>query len=288
MPKNKKEASSQKKTSETSLTNIETGIKKPFTNEQIALIKRTVAKGATDDELKLFLIVANKAGLDPFSKQIHFVKRKNTKTGEYIGAIQTGIDGQRAIAERTGEYAGSDDVIYDSEAKTPTWAKSSVYRIVKGVRVPFTATARWNEFKPAAPNDFMWNKMPYHMLGKVAEAQALRKAFPNDLSGIYVEEEMEHMGRVVTDANEVTVKTGKVEADVKTPAEASLLPPKVKLSSLDKLFEVAREFGAEQGKEDIFIQTNLDTDIDWENLVDRDIANLKTRLLAKLTPKNNA
>src|SRR5690349_5565284 len=67
-------------------------VKKPYSNEQVALITRTVAKGATPDELKLFMIVANKTGLDPFSKQIHFVKRKQKqKDGTYleVGAIQT-------------------------------------------------------------------------------------------------------------------------------------------------------------------------------------------------------
>jgi hypothetical protein len=75
--------------------------------------------------------------------------------------------------------------------------------MVEGTRVPFTASARWKEYVqekdeyedsrktgkkvPAA----MWAKMPYLMLGKVAEALALRKAFPNDLSGIYTHEEMQ-------------------------------------------------------------------------------------------------
>ena len=87
-----------------------------FTRDQIELIKRTVAKGATDDELKLFLYQSKRTGLDPLSKQIHFVKRHNNKTEKDEGSIQTGIDGYRVLAERTGVYAGNDNPIFDSTA----------------------------------------------------------------------------------------------------------------------------------------------------------------------------
>jgi phage recombination protein Bet len=157
----------------------------PYTQDQIDLIKRTVAKDATNDELKLFLIVAARSGLDPFSRQIHFVKRKGQ------GTFQTGIDGYRAIAERTRTLAGIDDPIYDDEKGAhPNKATVTVYRMIEGHRVPFTASARWSEYVPPKGQDFMWQKMPYLMLGKVAEALALRKAFPNDLSGLYTHEEM--------------------------------------------------------------------------------------------------
>lgn len=251
--------------------------KKPYSTEQIKLIARTVAKGATEDELKLFLIVANKAGLDPFSKQIHYVKRK-TKEG-FVGAIQTGIDGYRAIAERTKQYAGSDDIVYDKEDGTPGKATSTVYRIVKGVRVAFTATARWKEYCPPAPMDFMWKKMPYLMLGKVAESLALRKAFPNDLSGIYVEEEMESVGKVITDPAQVTIPSPSP-----APAEAEVLP-KVKSTALSNLYATAREFGATEGMEDVFIQERLAINVDWSEMTDADLARLRTQLMSKLTTK---
>lgn len=262
-------------------------VKAPFSQAQITLIKNTVAKGASDDELKLFLVVANKSGLDPFSKQIHFVKRKQkVNGGGYIevGAIQTAIDGYRAIAERSGQYAGSDDIVYqeDEKGKNPIAATATVYKIVSGVRVPYTATARWKEFVPSTPNDFMWNKMPYHMLGKVAEALALRKAFPNDLSGIYVEEETQSMGSVV-EAEQATVKSKKIDAP-----KTEVVEEPVKPVARENLFKTAREFGAEEGKEDIFIQQMLSIDIDWEHLTDRDITNLRTRLMSKLTPRNHA
>lgn len=163
-----------------------------FTPEQIELIKNTIAKGATNDELNLFLYTCKRTGLDPLTKQIYFVKRSTKQPdGSYRDqmTIQTGIDGYRAIAERTGTLAGIDDAVFDSDtAITPKKASVTVFRMVSGQRVGFTASARWAEY--CQPQGFMWKKMPYLMLGKCAESLALRKAFPNDLSGLYTNEEM--------------------------------------------------------------------------------------------------
>jgi phage recombination protein Bet len=156
-----------------------------FTEEQESLIKRVIAPGLSDDELALFLMQCKRTGLDPFSRQIHAVKRK----GKLV--IQTGIDGYRLIADRTGQYAGSDDYVYDQEAaEHPGKATATVWKMVGGERRPFTRSARWKEFFPGEKEGWMWKQMPYHMLGKCAEALALRAAFPQELSGIYTDEEM--------------------------------------------------------------------------------------------------
>lgn len=158
-----------------------------FNREQVDLIKSVVAKDATDDELKLFLYQAQRTGLDPLAKQLYFQKHRNNKTGKDQMTIITAIDGYRLIAARTGLHAGTDDPVFDDEDK-PSKASVTVYKLVGGIRAPFTATARWNEYVPQ--HNFMWNKMPCLMLGKCAEALALRKAFPAELSGLYVAEEM--------------------------------------------------------------------------------------------------
>lgn len=153
-----------------------------ITGEKLDLIKRTVAKGASDDELELFLYQCKRTGLDPFTHQIYCIRRGGQMT------TMTGIDGYRTIADRTGKYAGNDDPVFDSEEK-PRKATVTVYKLVEGVRCPFTSTARWDQYYPGKSP--LWDKMPHLMLGKCAEALALRKAFPQDLSGLYTKEEMD-------------------------------------------------------------------------------------------------
>jgi len=188
-----------------------------WSREQVELIKSTVALGATDNELKLFLYTAKRTGLDPLTKQIHFVKRQGRV------AIQTGIDGYRAIAERSKTLAGIDDAVYEVESETgkPKKASVTVYRLVDGQRVGFTASARWSEYAPQGNQAFMWNKMPFLMLGKCAEALALRKAFPNDLTGIYTDEEMHQAG--VSDEIKVEEPKKFHQPDIKTSISAKVL-----------------------------------------------------------------
>lgn len=195
----------------------ETAIEKStLKQEQIDLIRQTVAKGATDLELKLFLYQCQRTGLDPLSKQIHFIKRWNEKLNREEGTIQTGIDGYRSIADRTGQYAGSDDAVFRGPEDEPVAATVTVWRIVQGQRVSFTATAWWKEYFPTKEKQqFFWKKMPHGQLAKCAEALALRKAFPQQLSGVYTHEEMQQAGP------EVLQIGGKVvEANTKEAADA--------------------------------------------------------------------
>ena len=176
-----------------------------LSRNQIDLIKNTVAKGASDDELRLFIQVCKGAQLNPFMRQVHLVPRWDSKLGQEVRAIQVGIDGFRAVAESSGQYAGNDDPIYDGDktiefstkakAKNalvvPEKATVTVYKLLDGQRYGFTATARWDEYYPGEKIGFQWHIRPYLMLGKCAEALALRKAFPKLLSGMYAAEEMD-------------------------------------------------------------------------------------------------
>lgn len=191
-----------------------------FRKDEIDLIRDTVAKGATDLELKLFLYQCKKTGLDPLSRQIHFVKRFNKNLGRDEGTIQTGIDGYRAIADSTGEYAGSDDAIFVEEPNAasnkafPISATVSVWKMVAGQRCQFTATARWAEYYPGeGVAGFFWRKMPHGQLAKVAEALALRKAFPKPLSGVYTNEEMNQADGVFQGTKEDQQQVAKLKID---------------------------------------------------------------------------
>jgi phage recombination protein Bet len=167
-----------------------------WTPEQTQLISTTIAPGCSPDELKLFAYACQRTGLDPFSRQIYAIKRGGKMT------ISSGIDGLRSIAERTGQldgsssyWCGEDGVWVDVwlSSKPPAAAKTIIYR--KGCAHPFTATARFADFNAGQG---LWSKMPSVMIAKCSEAQALRRAFPADLSGVYSTDEMDQAVEPVT------------------------------------------------------------------------------------------
>jgi phage recombination protein Bet len=181
-------------------------------------------------DLIYFLQVCRTTGLNPFSKQIYAVYRWDSRAGKEVMAIQAGIDGLRAIAERTGIYAGSDagtfDYPSDPNSQYPIRATVTVYKLNKitGERMPTTATAQWAEYYPGEKLGAMWHKLPETMLEKVAESKALRKAFPN-VAEVYTAEEMQQ-----ADALPGGITLTGIEAEIaaaKTPKEISAIVQKL-------------------------------------------------------------
>ena len=177
--------------------------KSGYTTEQVDLIKRNICKGASDDELSLFIQQCARTGLDPFTRQIYSLERK-TKNGEQWETVRQtliSIDGQRLVAERTGKYEGQAGPYWCGEdgvwkdvwllQKPPLASKVGVYK--NGFKEPLWGVATYKEYvqltKQQTPNA-MWTKFPSTMLAKCAESLALRKAFPMELSGLYTTEEM--------------------------------------------------------------------------------------------------
>lgn len=154
-----------------------------FSEDQIGVLKATVAKGVSDAELQLFLAVCQRTGLDPFSRQIYAVKYSNQPMFVHLA-----IDGLRLIAERSGRWEGSIGPYFCGkdghwtdvwlEEEPPAAAKFAVLK--RGFREPIWYVALWKSFFVA--NSPLWRGKGPEMLGKCAEAGAMRKAFPHETS----------------------------------------------------------------------------------------------------------
>lgn len=163
--------------------------------ELLDVLQSSLYPGASHQSIKMVLGYCKAAGLDPMRKPVHIVPMWDSKAGQMRDVVMPGIGLYRTDAARTGEYAGitepefgpdKTEVIGGVEITFPQWCRVTVSRrMPSGDIVKFTASEFWKENyavkggkeKSIAPNA-MWQKRPYGQIAKCAEAQALRKAFP--------------------------------------------------------------------------------------------------------------
>ena len=224
-----------------------------FPAEKIALLKKTICPDLTDSELELFAAICEKTGLDPFSKQIYATKRAPKKGEAPKLTIQVGIDGFRLIAERTQQldgqegpyWCGPDGVWKDVwlENVVPMAAKVCVWR--KGCSRPFSGIARFSEYAQTYPDGNLmglWSKMAATMIAKCAEALALRKGFPQDLSGLYIKEEMDQADNPDPPASKPVVTSSPPPA---IAPKLDAIVPGDPVSDMIALMDLARKKGWE-------------------------------------------
>jgi phage recombination protein Bet len=160
--------------------------------DQLRMLREHIAQGLSGGELGYFVEVAKAAGLNPLRKEIYAIKR-----GGRV-AYQVAIDGFRKLAHATGQFAGCSDAVFSTEPAFDGQGHDlvctmTVYRLVGGEPRPWPASARWSEYVQRGRDgkaSGLWAKMPKAMLAKCTEALALRKAFPNELAGLYSNDEM--------------------------------------------------------------------------------------------------
>ncbi len=176
-------------------------------DELIYTLQTSLYVGAKEESIRMVMSYCRATGLDVMQKPVHIVPMWNSKAGAMIDVVMPGVGLYRTQAARTGEFAGSSEPEFGAmvtekidgiEVSYPEFARCTVKRVLpSGVIAEFTAIEYWKENyavkggkdKSVAPNA-MWLKRPRGQIAKCAEAQALRKAFP-ELGSAPTAEEME-------------------------------------------------------------------------------------------------
>jgi len=250
-----------------------------WTEKQVAALRQLGVEGAGNADLAVFFHYAKRTGLDPFARQIYMISRNSfnpkTEKWETKWTIQTGIDGFRVIARRAADRSGI-DYGYEPEQwcsedgvwadvwtgkNAPHAAKITVIRNGK----PFTAVALFSEYaatrkvkgKNGQPDRIeltgQWPSKPAVMIAKCAEALALRKAFPQDLSGLYSEEEMEQADNPV-DLKPGDVVDATVEPEPTGPTFEQLIEGATTRDECLGIWEQAKQAGAPGKIETLIVQ----------------------------------
>lgn len=172
-----------------------------------ALVSLGIPQNAPKADLAVFLHQAQRTGLDPFTKQIYLIYRNTYENGKSVSkpTMQVGIDGYRLIRDRIAKREGMrveyEDTVWYGDDGTPcdVWlwdeppAACRVVVKVDGRR--FASVLRFKEYAQYKKNkdgtqelNTMWRTKSAHMIEKCCEADALRRAFPQDLSGLVLED----------------------------------------------------------------------------------------------------
>lgn len=220
-------------------------------------LKNSLYTGARDESIKMVLDYCKAAKLDPMQKPVHIVPMsvRNALTGkyEYKDVVMPGVGLYRIQAARSNQYAGvsepefGEDVTCNLggvEITYPKWCRVTVKKIVNNTIVEFTAKEYWLENYATkkdelAPNT-MWKKRPYGQLAKCAEAQALRKAFPEIVGQHPTAEEME--GKDITDLEmeikNITPKAQNISSKLDAVLNDFTQEPKETLTELIELIKL--------------------------------------------------
>lgn len=171
----------------------------------VSVLQNSLYPGANKTSVQLVLGYCQAARLDPMQKPVHIVPMWDKTSRAMRDVIMPGIGLYRIQASRTGEHVGTDDPVFGPMMEmtlsgqtftVPEWCKVTVWRLKGGQRCAFTAIEYWIENYATAGKDSeapntMWKKRPRGQLSKCAEAQALRKGFPDEVGSAPTADEME-------------------------------------------------------------------------------------------------
>lgn len=218
----------------------------------VEVLSGSLYPGAERNSVVMVLAYCQAAHLDPMLKPVHIVPIWNSKSKKMQDTVMPGIGLYRIQAARTGQYAGISDPEYGPpitaklsgvDVTYPEWCRVTVKRqMSNGLVAEFTANERWLEnyataSKDSAAPNAMWKRRAFAQLAKCAEAQALRKAFP-EVGSAPTADEME--GKIFDEGSR----------DI-TPQPTATKQPEAKEEFPDDKFEAKLpvwQGGVDQGK----------------------------------------
>jgi phage recombination protein Bet len=222
-----------------------------------------------------------RTGLDPFAKHLYLREDWNNKAERNVYAVASTIDGFRIVAARQSTYEGQTAPQWCDKngnwtdawwaADAPVAARIGVY--VRGYREPMWGIARFSEYKPSGSAGFMWGKMAAHMIAKVAEALAIRKAYPDQLSGVYTDDEMQQAdARKDEQTDGGQRRKSRADDEWNTATGEPLAPPAPGMPTVtgEQLGEIARLLQVKRGA------TNGNRNFIIGQLVRRTVENVQT------------
>jgi phage recombination protein Bet len=198
-----------------------------WSDKQRAALAALGIKDATNGDLAVYMHYCQKTGLDPFSRQIYMIARREKQGDQWVSkqTIQVGIDGFRVIRDRIAARLGvdveyEDTIWYDASGQPhDVWIYEEppvacrVVVVRNGRRFPAVVrTAAYMQRNKQGDPAGQWKTQADHMIEKCAEAFALRRAFPNDLGGLYIDDEMAAAPPPPVPAQAVRVGTGGITA----------------------------------------------------------------------------
>lgn len=267
------------------------------TDNEVALARKAVAADLTPVEFNMFVHMARQFGLDPLRRQIYGIVYNKDKADRRRVIYVTAIDGYRAIAERTGNYRpGQRSVEQSDDAKDPITnphgiisATASVYKYAHGSWHEYSETVYWEEFAPLKQiweydekagrkkptnryeldTSGQWPKMGRVMLMKCAEAQALRRGWPDQYSGLYINDEMDR-AEIIDITPDKQAEAVEIEE-----RQAKLGGPSILIDWLDNRPLTAVPVGEVHGKVMDLIRQNAEEPMTILAWADRNVEALK-------------
>jgi phage recombination protein Bet len=223
-------------------------------NELIETLEASLYPGASHNSIKLAIGYCKASNLDPMQKPVHIVPIWDKNTSKMRDTIMPGIGLYRTQAARSGQYAGMTEAEFGPDVTEnlagvtvtfPQWARVIVKKLLpNGTIAEFSAKEYWKENYATAKRDTvapnaMWKKRPYGQLAKCAEAQALRKAFPESVGSAPTAEEMEgrHAEHDMGAAEEVGAKNEPQHGGIKRKSDAAPKQPEQPIATASEVID---------------------------------------------------